>query len=229
MLRASGETIEGPRPSDLFDVFVDSDGDLVVVILDAEGATTSSASFLTSIMRETRVALETHEPLHRIVGELELQLALRPGVEAGLIILRLSQRDARVELLNAGMPPVASALPGGELSLHPPLSGPVGRRIGEVHPYELLPLIWGSVWLALSDGMTSGTLDHRTVRDLCQKLELGRQGMLLAASSSEALYDVLQEVLPSARFLRDDATCVFVGADVHGQAGRFQSGFQPAD
>ena len=227
MLRVSGETIEGPRPSDLFDVFVDASGDLVLVLLDVQEAAESSGTFLASMMRQTRGALEPHAPLHQVVSELELQLALRPGVEAGLLILRLSQRDARVELLNAGMPPVANALPGGELSLHPPLSSPVGRRVGEVHPYELLPLIWGSAWLALSDGMTSGALDYEAVRDLCAKLELDSKGMSLAASSREALYDLLQEVLPPARSLRDDATCVFIGADVHGQGGRFQSGIEP--
>jgi serine phosphatase RsbU (regulator of sigma subunit) len=226
MLRVSGETIEGPRPSDLFDVFVDTEGDLVVVMLDVQGVAESSGSFLGSMMRQTRAALETHEPIHEVVNELEMQLAARPGVEAGLIVLRLSQRDAKVELLNAGMPPIAHALPGGELRLHPSLSTPVGRRVGEVHPYELLPLIWGGAWLAISDGITNGAHDMRTMTELCTKLELDAKGMQLATATSETLYDILQEVLPQARFLRDDATCIFVGADVHGLGGRFQSGIE---
>jgi Stage II sporulation protein E (SpoIIE) len=227
MLRVSGETIEGPRPSDLFDAFLDSEGDLVVVLLDMRGVAESSGSFLGAMMQQTRAALETHEPLHQVVSELEMQLAVRPGAEVGLVILRLSQRDARVELLNAGMPPIANALPGGELSTHPPMSGPVGRRVGEVHPYELLPLIWGSAWCALSDGMTNSSLEPSAVSDLCLKLDLENEGMKLAAASSDALYDLLQEVLPPARFLRDDATAIFVGADVHGHGGRFQSGIEP--
>jgi hypothetical protein len=159
MLRVSGETIEGPRPSDLFDVFIDDEGELVVLMLDVHGVAESSGSFLGSMMRHTRAALESHTPLHEVVNELEMQLAVRPGVEAGLVIMRVSQREAKVELMNAGMPPVAHALPGGQLNLHPPLSSPVGRRIGEVHPYELLPLIWGGAWLAVSDGITSGSHD----------------------------------------------------------------------
>jgi hypothetical protein len=213
MLRVSGETVEGPRPSDLFDVFNDDDGDLVVVLLDVRGAAESSGSFL------------LHEPLHRVVSELELQLAMRPGVEAGLIVLRVSQRDSRVELLNAGMPPIASAFPGGELLIHAALSGPVGRRIGEVHPYELIPLVWGSTWLALSDGVTGGSLEPEAVRAVCASLELEQAGMALASAKSETLYDALQEVLPQARFLRDDASCVFVGADAQGH-GRFRSGIE---
>jgi hypothetical protein len=228
MLRVNGETIEGPRPSDLFDVFVDDDGDVVVVLMDVQGAAEASGSFLGSMMRHTRAALETHEPLHQVVSELEMQLAVRPGVEAALVIVRLSQRDAKVEILNAGMPAIANVLPGGHLSLHPALSGPVGRRVGEVHPYELVPLVWGSVWLALSDGMTSGLLDATFVSDLCTKLRLADEGMLLSAATSEALYDVLQDAMPASRFVRDDATCVIVGADVHGQGGRFKSGIEPA-
>ncbi|HTA93503.1 MAG TPA: SpoIIE family protein phosphatase [Polyangiaceae bacterium] len=228
MLRVSGESIEGPRPSDLFDVFVDDAGDLVLVMLDVRGAAESSGSFLSSMMRQTRTALETQEPLHQVVSELEMQLAVRPGVEAGLLILRLSQSEAKVELLNAGMPPIATTPPGGELSLHPALSGPVGRRVGEVHPYEVVPLIWGSAWLAVSDGMTGGSLDAGVLRELCAKLQFADRGMSLAAASSETLYDVLQDVLPAARFLRDDATCVFVGADVHQAGGRFQSGIESA-
>ncbi len=226
MLRVSAETIEGPRPSDLFDVFSDAAGDLVVVLLDVRCMSDASTSFLGSLMRGLRAALEEHEPLHLVVNELEMQLAARPGIEAGAIILRISQRDARVELLNAGMPPLARALPGGELDVHPPLSNPVGRRVGEVHPYEVVPLVWGSTWLALSDGMTAGSLDAAPVRELCEKLELEAKGMELAAMTREGIYDVLQAVMPGARFSRDDATCVFVAADAHGQGGRFKSGIE---
>jgi hypothetical protein len=230
MLRVSGETIEGPRPADLFDVLVDEAGDLVLVLLDVQ-APAESPGFLGSMMRHARAALETHEPLHQVVNELEMQLAMRPGIEAGLVILRLSQRDARVEILNAGMPPVANAPPGGKLSVHPALSGPVGRRVGEVHPYELVPLIWGSTWLAVSDGMTGGSIDTTSVSELCTRLEFAERGMALAAASRDVLYDALQEVLPAARFLRDDATCIIIGADVHGdgdagKGGRFQSGIE---
>jgi hypothetical protein len=219
----SGETIDGPRPSDLFEVFVDYSGDLVLVLLDVQ-APAESPGFLGSLMQHARSALETHEPLHQVVNELEMQLAMRPGIEAAMVILRLSERDAKVEILNAGMPPIANTQPGGQLSVYPALSGPVGRRVGEVHPYELVPLIWGSSWLAVSDGMTSGSLDATSVTELCKRLGLAERGLALASASSDALYDVLQEVLPAARFLRDDATCIILGADVHG--ARFKSGIE---
>ena len=221
MLRASAETIEGPRPCDWFDVFVDERGNLVVLLMDLSSSADSSDGFLASLMRETRAALRQHEPLHSVVNGLEMQLAAHPGVEASLVILRISQRDAKVELLNAGMPAVANAGPGGRLDLYPALSTPVGRRVGEVHPYELLPLVWGGTWLTVSDGMMNGSLDTENVAALCAKLDLAGQGLALAAASSDELYDAFQGVLTSARFLRDDATGVIVGAD---PAARFQSG-----
>ncbi len=124
-------------------------------------------------------------------------------------------------MLNAGMPAIANTGPGGRLDLYPALSSPVGRRVGEVHPYELVPLLWGGTWLAVSDGMINGSLDTENVAALCAKLDLAGQGLTLATASSDELYDALQHALSAARFLRDDATGVLVGAD---SAARFQSG-----
>jgi len=193
----------------------------VMVVLDVRSSAEASSGFLNAAMSQTRAALEAHEPLHAVVSELELQLAARPGVEAGLVILRFSQAEGRVEMLNAGMPAVANALPGGGLNVHPALSNPVGRRVGEVHPYELVPLIWGGVWLSVSDGMTNGSLETDSVRELCAKLDLRARGMALASTSGDELYDTLLDLLPAARFVRDDVTCVVVGADPD---ARFQSG-----
>ena len=224
MLRASGETIEGPRPCDSFDVFVDEVGDLVVLLMDIYVSAEPADSFAASLMRETRSALNAHQPLHAVVNALEMQLAARPGVEAGLIILRLSQRDAKVEVLNAGMPALANAGPGEHVTLHAALSGPIGRRIGEVHPYELLPLAWGGTWLAISDGMVNGSLDPENVSAMCAKLALGESGLSLTTASADEQYDAFQGLLTTARFLRDDATFVLVSAD---PSARFRSGIEP--
>ena len=221
MLRASGDTIEGPRPSDSFDVFVDDHSALVVLLIDVQTPLEASDGFVNSLMSQARAALGTHQPLHAVVNGLEMQLAARPGVEAGLTVLRLSQRDAKVEILNAGMPAVANAGPGEHVNLHPALSGPVGRRVGEVHPYELVPLVWGSTWLAVSDGVLNGSLDPENVTALCAKLALTERGLGLTTASSDEQYDAFQAVLPAARFLRDDATFVLVAA--HPDL-RFQSG-----
>lgn len=221
MLRGTGETIEGPRPSDWFDVFVDDQGDLVALLMDVRSSAESPDDFLATVVRDTRTALRRCDPLHTVVGELEMQLATHPGVEVGLIILRLSQRDARIELLNAGMPAIANARPGGRLDLYPALSSSVGRRVGEVHPYELVPLVWGGTWLAVSDGMMNGSLDTEDVAALCARLDLAGQGLALASASSDELYDSFQHLLSAGRFLREDASGVVVSAD---SSVRFQSG-----
>ncbi len=83
MLRASGETIEGPRPSDWFDAFVDSRGDLVVLLMDVRSSAESSEEFLATLVRDTRAALHRGDALHAVVGDLEMMLAAHPGVETG--------------------------------------------------------------------------------------------------------------------------------------------------
>lgn len=221
MLRASGETVDGPRPSDWFDVFVDERGSLVLALLDVRSSAESTQSFLTSLMLDTKTALQRTEALHTVVADLEMQLAVHPGTEAGLLILRISQQDAKVELLNAGMPPVVNTSPGGRLDFYAAQSSAVGRRVGEVHPYELIPLRWGGTWLAVSDGMLNGATDEESVATLCAKLDLQNRAMLLAQTSAEDLYDTFQATLNSARFLRDDATGVLIAADA---GSRFQSG-----
>lgn len=221
MLRASGETVDGPRPSDWFDVFIDERGNLVLALLDVRSSAESPPSFPASLMQNTKAALLRNDALHTVVAELEMQLAIHPGVEAGLLILRISQQDAKVELLNAGMPPAVNTSPGGRLDFYPAQSSAVGRRIGEVHPYELIPLRWGGTWLAVSDGMVNGALDEESVATLCGKLDLPNRGIQLAQASTEELYDALQAALTAARFLRDDATAVLIAADA---GARFQSG-----
>jgi len=221
MLRANGQTVEGPRPCDGFDVFGDDEDSLVLVLMDVQSSAESPPGFLSGLLQSARQALQSHQPLHQVVCDLELQLALYPGVEAGLVILRVSQRDAKIELLNAGMPPVANASPGGRLDFYPSLSGPLGRRVGEVHPYELVPLLWGGTWLAVSDGMLNGSNDEVAVAALCATVDLPARGLLLATASTEDLHDALQAALTERRFLRDDATGVLIAAD---PGARFDSG-----
>jgi stage II sporulation SpoE-like protein len=221
MLRANGETVEGPRPSDWFDVFVDERGNLVLALLDVRSSAESPPAFLSGLMQNTKSALQRHGALHTVVAELEMQLAIHPGVEAGLVILRISQQDAKVELLNAGMPALANTSPGSRLDFYPAQSSAVGRRIGEVHPYELIPLRWGGTWLVVSDGMLNGASDEESVAVLCGKLAIQDRGMWLSQASTEDLYDSLQSALNTARFLRDDATGILIAAD---PGARFQSG-----
>jgi hypothetical protein len=93
--------------------------------------------------------------------------------------------------------------------------------VGEIHPYELLPLAWGSTWLIVSDGMTSGSLAPEHVGALCTALNLCEQGLALVEATADEQYDTFQGLLTAARFVRDDATFILVSADPD---ARFQSG-----
>lgn len=218
LLRASGSTIEGPRLRDWFEIFVDNRGNLNVLLLDVACTRETSVDFLAGLLRETHTALLAQDPLHHVVAGLELSLAAQPGLEAGLIILRVSERDAKVELLNAGMPAVASAGFGQPLTLYPALSGAVGRRVGEVHPYELLPLVWGVTWLATSAGMLAGGTQEEGVAELCRKLDLSGRGSALSAASTGHLYEELRNVLGRDRLPSRDATAVLVSLDPSAKA-----------
>ncbi|MEP7048809.1 MAG: hypothetical protein ABJB12_00585 [Pseudomonadota bacterium] len=213
MLQAKGETVAGAQPSDFLDVFVDQEGDLVVLLLDLQAPPEASEAFSNSLMREAREALEKHTALHSLVNRLEVLLAARPRMEVGLLVLRLSERDARVEILNAGMPAVASAGPGDHVAVYPALSDALGRRVGEVHPYELVPLAWGSTWLALSDGALDGSAEPDRVAALCAALDLTKRGSSLTAEGSDEHHEALQALLPRAQPGRADATLVLVSSD----------------
>lgn len=221
MLRGSGATLEGSKPSDWFELFVDDQGDLVLLLLDVTSRADSSVDFLSTVMGETRTLLRRHAPLSTVVGSLTLELAGTSGAEVGLVIVRISQRHAQVELLNAGMPAIASAGPGG-VRLFDALSGPIGRRVGEVHPYEMLPLVWGTVWLACSGGLLGESATADAVQLACDRIDLVGRGFMLANYGEEELHDVLEALFSEARSSGDDATAVIVSADPH---ARFESGF----
>ncbi len=69
--------------------------------------------------------------------------------------------------------------------------------------------------------MLNGSLETANVAALCTKLDLEQRGLSLAQASPEDLYDVFQDALSPARFVRDDASGVLIAADA---AARFQSG-----
>jgi hypothetical protein len=88
----------------------------------------------------------------------------------------------------------------------------------------VVPLVWGSTWLAVSDGFTSGSDHPEVVRRLAEELELNERGLTLSGHTPDGLYDLLAgRLTDSGRFSRDDATLVLVGADPH---ARRDSGFR---
>jgi hypothetical protein len=162
--------------------------------------------------------------MYEIVSALRTFSGGERKTAVGITLLRFSQPDARVEILNAGMPAVACVLPDGRLTLHAALSPAIGRRFGDVHPYELSPLIWGSSWFALSDGLTAGKQGPEDVRSWLSQNDLQKRGPELSALKPTALAALLAELASDdERRSHGDASLLIVNAD---PTRRFRSGIQ---
>ena len=54
-------------------------------------------------------------------------------------------------------------------------------------------LVWGSTWMVVSDGFTSGSDHPDVVRRLAQDLELPQHGLALSGRTPDALYDLQEQ------------------------------------
>ena len=160
MLGVSGAVVRGAQESDACGLVVDDGGSVCVFVVRASGDAVRTG-LPAVVAAAIGVAARARLPLYELVGDVRRTAGSGDGTGAqlGLSLLRFSARDARVELLNAGMPAIVRLLPGTPPMLYPSRSGSIGAGFGEVHPYELGPLVWGSAWLLTSDGVTGGSLD----------------------------------------------------------------------
>lgn len=224
LLRITGDTLEGPRETDLFDIVTGPGGDVGVVLLDVNTRHGAPGDVGRALIAKAARGFSERTPLHAIMLDLVRTLFEYPGTELRVTLVRCSVADARAEVATAGMPPVACAHPGGKLTLHGASSPPLTSTTMVPPPVELVPLVWGSTWVAVSDGFTSGSDHPDVVRRLALDLELAEKGLALSGQTPDALYDLLASRLSdSGRFSRDDATLVLIGADPN---ARFQSGIQ---
>ena len=224
LLRITGDTLEGPRETDSFDVVTGPGGDVGVVMLDLQTRHPQPLEVSQVLLRAAARGLSERTPLHAIMLDLVRALFEYAGTEVRVTLMRCSVAEARAEVTTAGMPPLACVHPGGNITLHPASSPPLTSTTAVPPPVEVVPLVWGSTWMAVSDGFTAGSDHPELVRRLAQDLELGEKGLTLSGQTPDALYDVLAGRLSeSGRFARDDATLVLIGADPN---ARFQSGFR---
>jgi hypothetical protein len=134
------------------------DGTVEIALLDVR-APRGQEQFQARLANAVRAGLELRLPLHEIARSLRSVISLAVAASVGATILRLSESDERVELLNAGMPPVACIFPDGRLLSLPSLSPDVGPRSPGAHPYEMMPWVTGAVWVLASDGATVGSIE----------------------------------------------------------------------
>lgn len=220
MLCTSGLTLEAGAP-DAFDVIIGARGELTIALLSLKspGARRADAEAALDTVRDS---VRSGAPIYEVVASVRAWTSGARDRRVALTLLRFSQPDSRVEILNAGMPAVACAPPGARVALHGSLSRPIGERFGEVHPYELCPLVWGSAWFLLSEGATLGAMEPDAVRSALSGDDLYRQGAELAASTPRALAPFLERLTARAQPLAD-ASLVVVHAD---PTRRFESGIR---
>jgi hypothetical protein len=221
-LCVSAATLEQGAPTNAVEVVLDRASELSLMLLDVRGAQQRLGELTGAAREVVRNALQRRAPMYEIVSALRSLSASEHAASFGVVVLRFSQPESRVEILNAGMPAVACVLPDGELSLHASLSAGIGERFGEVHPYELAPLSWGSSWLMLSDGLTGGRRSPDQLRALLHEFELPARASELSRLSAAKLAEIVaaldQRERPEA-----GRSLLVVNADPN---RRFRSGIQ---
>jgi hypothetical protein len=199
-------TLRGRRASDAIEIVTERDGAVCLVVLDVRAAREQEA-LRAKLASSALVSLAEHEPMHVLANNLRTIVCQAAAASVGVVALKVHPMHGRVELLNAGMPPVACVLPDGRLLQMPALSSDIGPRSHRAHPYELIPLASGSVWFVASDGATGGTLDE--TNQLWSGLGLPESAADLAAQSHEGLEERLRQRLGPLP-LPEDASLVVV-------------------
>lgn len=199
-------TLRGRRASDAIEIVTERDGAVGVVLLDVRAAREQEA-LRARLASSALVSLADREPMHVLANSLRSIVCQAVAASVGVIALRVHPMHGRVELLNAGMPPVACALPDGRLLQMPALSQDIGPRTHRAHPYELIPLAPGSVWFAASDGATAGCLDE--THQLWSGLGLPAMAHDLAAESHAGIERRLHQQLGEMP-LPEDASLVVI-------------------
>src|ERR1041384_5298426 len=122
LLRITGDTLEGPRETDHFDIVSGPGGDVGVVLLDLATRHPNPGDVGLALLAKAARGLNERTPLHAVMLDLVRALFEYPGTELRATILRCSIAEARAEITTAGMPPLACARPDGHGSTHGTLS-----------------------------------------------------------------------------------------------------------
>lgn len=210
-------TLRGRRASDAIEIVTERDGAVCLVVLDVRAARDQEA-LRARLASNALASLAEHEPMHVLANSLRSIVCQAVAASVGVVALKVHPMHGRVELLNAGMPPVACVLPDGRLLQMPALSGDIGPRSHRAHPYELIPLAPGSTWFVASDGATGGEVDE--TGQIWANLGLPDAAHELAALNHDGLEQRLRDRLGDMP-LPEDASLVVIPTS---QPRRSQSG-----
>jgi hypothetical protein len=226
LVRVTGATVDGQRPTDRFDITSGPAGDVGITLLDLRLRQGEPDEIARIVAGHATQGFRERTPLHAIMLDLSRALIRHAVLDLRVTLIRCSAADARVEVTTAGMPPVACAHPDGHITLHGVASTALTASTIAPPPVEMVPLVWGATWLALSDGFTSqADTDHAAMMQrLARQLSLAEEGLLLSQQSPETLRPLLNDLISASdRSRRDDATVILLAAD---PSARSESGIQ---
>jgi hypothetical protein len=224
LLHITGDTLEGPSETDSFDIVSGPGEEVGIVLLDVRTRHPNPSVVGDALLARAAGGVAEGTPLHAVMLDLVRGLFEFPATEVRATLMRCSMANARAEVTTAGMPPLACVRSNGYTTVHSAPSPPLTSTTMVPPSVEVVPLVWGSTWMAVSDGFTNGSSHPEAVRRLAKDLELAEKGLELCARTPNALYDLLaRRVSEAGRFARDDATIVLIGAD---PASRFESGIR---
>src|SRR5205814_633504 len=140
LLRITGDTLEGPRETDLFDVVTGPAGDVGVVLFDVSIRHGQLADVGRALLAKAKRGFQERTPLHALMLDLVRTLFEHPGMELGVTLMRCCVADARAEVTTAGMPPLACVHPGGNITIHAASSPPLTSTTSTPRAVEVVPL-----------------------------------------------------------------------------------------
>ncbi len=205
---------------------VDRLGNISFAVLDAVGRSNPQPLFALAVPIVLR-ALSHGEPLHQLIHELETALAAQALGPLALGILRFETRERRVELLNAGLPPIACVDAAGEICRHETQSSPIGLFPNELHSYKLIPLIQETTWFLSSTGVFQGPQANQSYLSFLTELHLERWGGRLCLAPLEESSRLVSGALWRAELNPDDGACLFINLPGPGHAANDAASTRP--
>lgn len=209
-LRTTGAIVSlGSSGGDACDVVTDRAGRTSIVLVDAAGHGPSATPFAWSALAVASILLRNGAPLDQVCHAVETTLARVEGARStvAMAIARFSEEE--VEILNAGLPPVA-IVDGLSVELVSPHAPPVGLFDWRRVETSTMPFRRPMLLAMLTDGVLGGALDGASVEQTLERMGANRYGALLATATPPQVTAMVRESL--ARFpsgQRDDASLVF--------------------
>jgi len=215
--RVTGEVVpSGHVSGDLFDVVADPSGRVAVFLLDVAGHGASAAIVASAARTSLRNTLRAGESLESVMASLVACLRGHGDVleaTAAVAIMRFDASGDRVEVVNAGLPPLIGIGPQGDVRAFSSTSAPAGLFETTHHVTEWANIDVGSLFVLTSDGLRGGNLDDDN-EQIVTRFDVANRGTHFASASKENVRALIYELMTAyGASDDDDATLVLIAND----------------